>query len=83
MKKLLLISCLGLAGTMSNATTMPQAKPTECVVKTYDQHGVYLATLLPGDGVPLSLAAAATSAKKMNARHNTGTNPVVARYTCS
>jgi hypothetical protein len=83
MKKLLLMSCLCLAGTMSNATTMPKAKPTACVVKTYDQNGIYLATLLTADGVPLSLAAAATSAKRLNDQHNNGTNPVVARYTCS
>ncbi len=78
-------SFLSLALTAMLACALPamgEAKES-CVVSTYDQAGVYLASVQTADGVPLLRAEAATITDLLNSRHNQGDNPVEARFTCS
>ncbi|MES2967037.1 MAG: hypothetical protein V4668_04600 [Patescibacteria group bacterium] len=76
MKKLLLVTALCFP-------TLGQAATEECTVQTFDAKGVYLATVQTGDGQPLNAMEAAEVTDLLNARHNTGTNPVRAKMSCS
>ncbi|MES2749540.1 MAG: hypothetical protein V4606_04050 [Patescibacteria group bacterium] len=76
MKKFLLVTALCFPSLGQTATK-------ECTVQTFDAKGDYLATVQTGDGQPLNAIEAAEVANLLNARHNTGTNPVRAKMSCS
>lgn len=55
------------------------ASASSCVVQTFDAAGTFLAEVQTGDGVALNCAEAQHTAAILNARHNNGINPVLAK----
>jgi hypothetical protein len=77
MKIFVLALAIGLCANLAQANT------PGCVVQTFTGEGQYLATVLTADGKALTPAEAEQTAQLLNARHNNGSNPVVAHYFCS
>lgn len=55
------------------------AEPATCKVITFDVNGAYLAQVYTGDKVALTCSEAGRIAALLNARHNNGENPIIAK----
>lgn len=68
----------GLLVLAITATTAV-AEPATCTVVTSDAKGIDLAQVGTGDGAALTCSEAKKIAAVLNARHNNGKNPIVAK----